>query len=164
MLIEARLPAVAFRPVPVIITAFTNQPDLQAGNRFLITAGVAVNHVKGRLAVFIDDRLIDGGVGAIVIDRFAGKLRADPRQLGCWPDSLAYPAGDRATAGLKQAGLEDHLQRRVGFLPLAGGGHFTMAFGIQRQVHFIQAAGGIFLRNIAKLEARQRRDGIAQRA
>ena len=39
-----------------------------------------------------------------------------------------------------------------------------MAFFIQRQLNFVQAAGEVFFRDIAELEARQRRDGVAQRA
>ena len=163
-MIEAGLPAVAFRPVPVVVAAFADQPHLQAGNGFFVTGSVAVNNVKRSLAIFFNDRLVDGGIGAVVINRLAGELRADPRQLWGGPDSLADPTGYRATAGLQQAGLKDHLQRRMRFLPLAGGGHCPTPFVIQRQAHFIQATGGIVLRNIAKLEARQRRNRIAQRA
>ena len=39
-----------------------------------------------------------------------------------------------------------------------------MAFFVQRQLDFIQTTGEVFFRNIAELEARQRSDGVAQRA
>ena len=49
----------------------------------------------------------------------------------------------------------------MAILPLARGGHFSMAFFIQRQLHFIEATGEIFFRDIAELEARQRSYGVA---
>ena len=49
----------------------------------------------------------------------------------------------------------------MAILPLARGGHFAMAFFIQRQLDFIEATGEVFFRDIAELEARQRGDGIA---
>lgn len=48
------------------------------------------------------------------------------------------------------------------FLPLAGSTHFTTSAFIQRQLNFVQAARKILFGNIAELEARQRRDSVAQ--
>ena len=162
-MIELRLPAFALGPVPVVVAAFANQPNLQPGDRFLLTFGVGIHNLKRGGAVFIHHRLLDSAVGAIVVNLFQGKFRSDTRQRFGRPDRLPDDARDRSAAGLQQAGLQDHLQRRAALLPLAGGGDFCMSAIVQGGLHFIQAAGKVLFGNVAKLEARQRRHRIAQR-
>ena len=99
-LIKLRLPAVTFRPGPGVVPTFADQANLQTRNGFLRPAGISINNVEPGLAVLLHNRLVDGGIGAVVIDRFAGELRTDARQGGRRPDGLFRPAGHRTSAGL----------------------------------------------------------------
>ena len=107
--------------------------------------------------------MVDGGIGAVVVNGFTGELRADTRQLSRWPDGLLSATRHRTAAGLKQAGLQNQLQRRMHLFPLAFGGYLPTPLLIQRKLNLIQTAAQVLLSDIAKLEARQRSHRVTQR-
>ena len=69
-LVELRLPAIVFRPVPEVVAALADQAHLQVADCFFVALRVGIDNIERGVTALIDNRLIDGGVGAVVIDRF----------------------------------------------------------------------------------------------
>jgi hypothetical protein len=86
-LIELRLPAFA-RTSSSSSRGARESAEPAARRPLFLAFGVGIDNLKRGGAVFIHHRLLDGGVGAVVVNLFQGKLRADPGsvsagQIGC---------------------------------------------------------------------------------
>ncbi|CSG30578.1 Uncharacterised protein [Shigella sonnei] len=115
---------------------------------------IAINDVKSGVTAFINNGLFHRAVSAIIVNRFQGELRTEPRQCIGRPDSLLSAARHRATARFQQTALENNLQWGMRFLPLAFCRNFAAPFIIQRQLNFIQRAGKVFGSYIAEFKTR----------
>ncbi|MNC25523.1 hypothetical protein D3C75_736120 [compost metagenome] len=149
-------------PTPEVITTLANQAHIQARNRQFFTFCIGIDNVKTRAGIFVDDRLSTGAIGAVIINFFTGKLRANPRQRFGRPDCLLRTSRDWATTGFQQTCLQHQAQWGVNVIPLAvcAYGRFTLL--IKLKLYFVQIPGEVFFVNITKLEPRQRSNRFTQ--
>ncbi len=87
--------------------AFTDQANIQLLCRQFFALTVGIDNVEFGQALFRHGRLIVIAVTAVVINRLVTKQRPDTWQRFSGPDGLGGTTGDRTSAGLQQAGLQD---------------------------------------------------------
>ncbi|RMP85659.1 hypothetical protein ALQ16_203199 [Pseudomonas syringae pv. actinidiae] len=111
-LIEVVAPAVIGRVVPVVVATLTDQPDLDVIRGQLVASGIGHHDFKlGRAVAVGLGFALAGFLVVVFATGAAAKQCAYAGQVLGGPDRLHQTAGNRPTARLLQAGLQNQLQR-----------------------------------------------------